>query len=124
MFQFRLLAVAVLCVLQNVSVFAVEDAGQAMGNAPKAGSNASGSAAHSISMSGRAVSAAISTPLSMGGVAVVSGGAASIGVANESRRVGALPIGKPLKITDEVITITPPNEALKNKDEKKSERKD
>jgi len=34
-------------------------------------------------------------------------------------KAAASPIGKPLKITDEAITTTPPNEALKNKDEKK-----
>lgn len=121
----RLLPFAVLCFVQGSLAYAGEDAhaGQAVKNSTAASGNASASAAHSIAASGRATSAASAIPLSMGGVAVVSGGAASIGVANQSMRAAAAPIGKPLKITDEAITATPPNEALKKTDEKKSDQK-
>lgn len=121
----RLLSLAVLCFVQSSLVYAGEDthAGQAVRNSTEASGHASASAAHSIAASGQATSAASAIPLSIGGAALVSGGAASIGVANQSMRAAAAPIGKPLKITDEAITTTPPNEALKRKDEKKSDQK-
>lgn len=124
--KIRLLPVVISCFIFNIHAFAAEDthARQVSNNTAKAGSQGSGSAGRSIAVSGQATSAAFATPLSMGGVAVVSGGAASIGVANESMRITKMPIGKPLRITDEAITITSPHEALKKQDEKQSERKD
>lgn len=122
MLKFKLLlSFAVLCFIQGSHVFAGEDthAGQAVRNSTAASGHASASAAHSIAASGQVTSAASAIPLSIGGAALVSGGAVSIGAANESMKAAASPIGKPLKITDEAITTTPPNEALKKKDEKK-----
>lgn len=122
MLRFRLLfSIAALCLVSNGYVYAGEDAhaGQAIKNSAQASGHASASAAHSIVSSGQATSAISAIPLSVGGAALVSGGAVSIGAANESMRAATSPIGKPLKITDEAITTTPPNEALKRKDEKK-----
>lgn len=76
------------------------------------------SAAHSgasVAASGKATSAASAIPLSVGGAALSVGGAVSMGAADASARAAVTPIGKPLEITDETITVTPPNEALKPK---------
>lgn len=92
--------------------------GQAVANSAQAGSHASASAGHSIAASGQVTSAASAIPLSIGGAALSVGGAVSIGVAQDSARAAASPIGgAPLKITDETITVMPPNEALKVKKE-------
>lgn len=126
MLKFKLaLPVAVLCIAQSGYVFAGDDthAGQAINNASEASGHASASAAHSIAASGQVTSAASAMPLSIGRAALISGGAVSVGAAQGSMRAAASPIGKPLKITDEAIVTTPPNVALKSKDEKKSEKK-
>jgi hypothetical protein len=85
-------------------------AGRAVEEAAQTGSHASASAAHSI-----AASAASAIPLSVGGAVVGSAGAVSAGAARDSMRAATAPIGTPLEITDEVITVVPPNEALKTK---------
>jgi hypothetical protein len=61
-------------------------------------------------------------PLAIGGALLGSAGAASMGAANDSARAAASPIGKPLTITDETITVMPPNEALKQKKTKPEEK--
>lgn len=104
--------------------FAGEDthAGQAVSNAGQASGHASASAAHSIAASGQVTSAAIAIPLSVGGAVLGSAGAVSAGAARGSANAATSPIGKPLEITDEAIITAPPNEALKNKKEEKSEK--
>lgn len=126
MLNFKLLLpVAALCLVQSGHAFSGEDthAGQAVKSASQASGNASASAAHSIAASGQVTSAMSAVPLSIGGAALVSGGAVSVGAANESMRMATSKIGKPLKITDEAIVTTPPNEALKKQDAKKSDKK-
>lgn len=93
--------------------------GRAVDDAAQSSGNASGSAAHSIAASGQVTSAAVAVPLSVGGVVLGTAGAASVGSANDSMRAATSPVGKPLEITDETITVMPPNEALKNKKESK-----
>ncbi|MDR2239503.1 MAG: hypothetical protein LBE33_03590 [Zoogloeaceae bacterium] len=99
------------------SAFAGEDthSGQAAKHSGAASANASGSAAHSIAASGQATSAVMAVPLSVGGVALSTAGAVSIGVAGGSMKAATASAGKPLEITDETITVIPPNEALKTK---------
>jgi hypothetical protein len=121
----RLLPFAVLCLVQGGHAFAGEDshAGQAVENSIQASGHASASAAHSIAASGQVTSAAFATPMSMGVAPLVSGGVASARTANESMRVAAPPMRKPLRITDEAVTTTPPDEALRRNGEKKSDKK-
>lgn len=95
---------------------AADHAGHASGHAVQSGSHASASAGHSVAASGQVTSAASAIPLSIGGAALSVGGAVSMGAAHDSARAAASPVGKPLPITDEIITVTPPNEALKRKD--------
>jgi hypothetical protein len=90
-------------------------AGRAVNEAVKSSGHASASAAHSIAASGQVTSAVSAVPLSIGGVALGSAGAVSAGAARDSMRAATAPIGTPLEITDEAITVIPPNEALKSK---------
>lgn len=126
MLKFKLLfPIAALCLTQSGQAFSGDDthAGQAVNNAAQASGYASASAGHAIAASGQVTSAASAMPLSIGGAVLMSGGAVSIGAANDSMRAATSPIGKPLKITDEAIITTPPNEALKRNNEKKSDEK-
>lgn len=93
-------------------------AGHAVTEAAKASGHASASAAHSIAASGQVTSAASAAPLSIGGAVLGSAGAASAAAARDSMRAAVAPIGTPLPITDDAITVVPPNEALKRRSAK------
>lgn len=107
------------CVMSSLcaAAFAADEthAGAAVKNALQSSGHASASAAHSIVASGQVTSAAIAIPLSVGGVVLSTAGAVSGAAAHDSMRAATAPIGTPLEITDEVITVMPPNEALKTK---------
>ncbi len=119
---------SVLCVASVDFAMAGDDtySGQAVRHGAAASGHASASAANAIAGSAQVTSAASAMPLAIGGSALVSGGAASINAANASMKAATAPAGKKsLEITDEAITIVPPNEALKNgnKSADKSEKK-
>ena len=78
-------------------------AGQAVNNAAQTSGHASASAAHSMAASGQVTSAVLAVPLSIGGAALVTSGAVSMGVAHDSMRAATAPIGTPLVITDAEI---------------------
>jgi len=88
-------------------------AGRAVKEAVQASGHASASAAHSIVASGQVTSAVVAVPLSVGGAVLGSAGAASAAAARDSAKAATAPIGTPLEVTDEAITVMPPNEALK-----------
>lgn len=90
-------------------------AGQAVTNGLQASGHASASAAHSIAASGQLTSAAIAIPLMSAGAVAGSVGTASKGAAGESMRAATAPIGTPLEVTDESITVMSPKDALKPK---------
>lgn len=96
-------------------VFAAEQthSGQASANAIQSGSHASASAGHAIAASGQATLGLSAVPLASGGLISGTAGAVSSQAARGSAQAATAPIGKPLDITDETITIMPPNEALK-----------
>lgn len=94
--------------------------GRAITYSGQASAAALGSAAHSIAASGQVTSAMSAIPLSIGGAVLGSAGAVSAGAAKGSMKAATAPIGTPLKVSDEAITVTPPNEALKSKDNQKS----
>ncbi|HET7832307.1 MAG TPA: hypothetical protein VFK88_05020 [Gallionella sp.] len=85
---------------------AVQAAGQAMQNASGFSVRASASVVHAIAASGQVTFAVSAIPLAVGGA--VSGQ-----LARDSINAANAPIGTPLPITDEIITITPPDVALK-----------
>jgi len=109
--------VFMLLAATNSSVFAAGDteSGRAVNEAVQSSGHASASAAHSIAASGQVTSAVSAVPLSVSGAALGSAGAVSAGAARDSMRAATAPIGTPLEITDETITVIPPNEALKAK---------
>lgn len=115
MLKFGLLTpITILCLIQSGHTFAEDThVGQAVNNISQASGHASASAGHAIAASGQVTSAASAIPLSIGGAALTSGGVASMRVANDSMKAATSPIGTPLRITNEAITITPPDEALK-----------
>jgi hypothetical protein len=88
-------------------------ASQAIKEGAESSGHASASAAHGIAASGQATLGLSAVPLSIGGAVLGSVGGVSTAAANESMNAASAPIGTPLKITDEVISVTPPNEALK-----------
>lgn len=96
--------------------------GQASANAAQSGSHASASAAHSIAASGQVTSGLSAIPLAIGGLVSGTAGALSSQAARGSARAATAPIGKPLEITDETITVMPPNEALKKAAPKKDDK--
>lgn len=90
--------------------------GQAIQRGGAASGNASASAAHSIAASGQVTSAVAAVPLAVGGKVLEVAGKGSTSAAKGSMKAATAPIGTPLKVTDESITVVPPNVALKSKD--------
>lgn len=84
-------------------------------NFSQASSAASASAAHSIAASGQVTFAASAVPLTLGGAVLGSAATGSKAMANDSMRAATAPIGTPLEITDEAITVMPPDVALKTR---------
>lgn len=108
-----LLAAAALSVFAVCpATFAADNtlSGQAIQQSGQASLHASASVAHAIAASGRATFAVSAIPFAIGG----SVGAVSGRIAHDSMRAANAPIGTPLEITDEILTVTPPNEALKS----------
>ncbi len=79
-------------------------------------SNAAGS-------TGRVISGTSAIPLSVGAVVLSVGATMSAGAAQGSTQAVAAPIGTPLTITSEVITVMPPNQALQKKPDTQLEGK-
>jgi len=90
-------------------------AAQAVNNGVTASGHASASAAHSVAASGQLTSAAVAVPLLSAGAVAGSVGKASTQVGADSMRAATVPIGTPLEVTDEPITVMSPKEALKPK---------
>ncbi|MBU0943779.1 MAG: hypothetical protein KKE53_04925 [Proteobacteria bacterium] len=89
--------------------------GRAVEELSKAGSHASASAAHGIVASGQVTSAASAVPLAISG----SAGAVSTEIAKDLMKAATAPIGTPLEITDESVTVgPPPDKALAPKEAK------
>ena len=107
-----------MLMLASIPAFASGDdthAGRSLNLSGQASAAGSGSAAHAIAASGQVTSAASALPLSVGGAVLGSAGAVSAHAAGESARAASAPIGKPLPITNENITIMPPDKMLKTR---------
>lgn len=89
--------------------------GQAANEAAQVSGHASASAAHSLAASGQVTSAVLAVPLGLAGELLGGSGAASAAAARDSMRAATTPIGTPLPITDEAITVLPPDEALRRR---------
>jgi len=84
-----------------------------VGNSGQASAHASASAAHAIAASGQTVLAVSAVPLAIGGAVLTSAGQASTNMGNASMRAANAPIGTPLPISDEAITVVRPDIALR-----------
>jgi hypothetical protein len=109
----RLLLILTVIISSNMFMQNQSCAGPSGNDSSQASSHAGSSAAHSIAASGKAISAVVAIPLSIGGDLLSSSGAVSASIANPSMNAASGPIGTPLQITDETIVTTPPDEALK-----------
>ncbi|MCL2790591.1 MAG: hypothetical protein FWD79_08090 [Desulfobulbus sp.] len=86
--------------------------GQAVKEGVQASGHASGSAAHALVASGQVTSAAASVPLAISGQTLTSAGVGSSKAAIGLQQAASAPVRKPLEITDESISTTPPDQAL------------
>ena len=96
---------------------AADNAAQAVDNGVKGSGHASARAAHSIAASGQVTSGMMAVPLLASGAVAGSAGGASANAGATSLNAASMPIGTPLVVTDESITVMPPNQALKSKTE-------
>jgi hypothetical protein len=118
MYKFARISLATIVLFAAIgSAFAENEthAGRAVKESLQTSGHASGSAAHSIAASGQVTSGVLAVPLSVGGAVLSTAGAVSISAASNLMKTATAPIGTPLKITDEVITTIPPDQALKAK---------
>lgn len=90
-------------------------AGQALNEAGQSSAHASASAAHSIVASGQVTSALLAVPLMSGAVVAGSVGNASADSADALMKAANAPIGTPLPISSETVTMVPPDVALKSR---------
>ena len=74
---------------------------------------ASGSAAHALAASGQASLGVSAVPLRASQGVAASGGVASGAAAQASANAANAPAGGPLPVTDQTITVIPPDQALK-----------
>ncbi len=107
----KVVAIAILMLISNINIYAADThSGQAAKHATNSGSNASGSAAHAIMSSGKVASAASAIPLGVVG----SVGEISKQISKALIDATEVPIGTPLKITEEsIVSGPPPNQAIK-----------
>jgi hypothetical protein len=108
-----ILLIAMVC--NQALAQSTTNAGQAAKDGVAASGHASASAAHSVAASGQVTSAILAVPLLSGAAALGSASAVSATAGRDSLRAATAPIGTPLEISDESITVMPPNEALKSK---------
>lgn len=91
------------------------NAGIAVQQGAQASGLASGSAAHALAASGQVTLGASSVPLKASQGVAASGAAASGAAANASAQAASARPGAPLPVTDQTVTIVPPDQALKAK---------
>jgi hypothetical protein len=84
---------------------AVKTGGQASGNA-------AASAGHSLVATGQLASGVVATPLLTSGAISVGVGSAALQAGGSLMNAATHPIGSPLPVTEETVSIIPPNKAL------------
>ena len=78
----------------------------------QASSNVAASAGHSLAATGQLASGVVATPLLASGAIAVGVGSAALQAGGSLMSAASSPIGTPLPVTDETISIIPPNRAL------------
>ncbi len=90
-----------------------ENAQQAVKAGGRASANASASAAHSLVATGQLVSGLVAVPMLASGTAVVGVGGSAVQAGASLMDAASRPIGAPLPITDETLSIVAPDQALR-----------
>lgn len=98
--------------LVSVSASAQDLAGQAFRASGRATSQASANTAQAVGASGRATLAVSAIPVAVGGSVLATAGQASAVAAQALVQGASVPPGTPLPVTEEVITVMPPAQAL------------
>ena len=89
-----------------------EQTGQAVKAAGRASGNAAASVGHSLLATGQLASGVAATPLLASGAVATGVGSAATQAGGSLMNTASSPIGKPLPVTEETISIIPPNQAL------------
>lgn len=89
-----------------------EQTGQAVKAAGRASGNAAASVGHSLLATGQLASGVVATPLLASGAVATGVGSAATQAGGSLMNTASSPIGKPLPLTEETISIIPPNQAL------------
>ena len=108
----RALSLAGCVLLVVVPAWSGEAASQAVQASGHASAQAIGHAVNSLAASGRVTLAVSAVPLAVGGSISTQLGVASTAIA-ETLVQGTAPIGAPLPVTQEIITVVPPDVALR-----------
>ena len=105
-----------ICALGLCATSAIANPAQEIEQAVKAGGRASGnvaaSAGHSLVATGQLASGVVATPLLASGAIAMGVGSASVQAGGSLMNAATKPIGTPLPVTEETISIIPPNTAL------------
>lgn len=109
-------ATVLICTLSLCAASAMANPAEELKQAAKAGGRASGNAAasagHSLTATGQLASGVIATPLLASGAVAVGVGSAAVQAGGSLMNAATSPIGTPLPVTDETVSIIPPNKAL------------
>jgi hypothetical protein len=90
----------------------VEQLQKAVKSGGHASSNAAASAGHSLAASGQLASGIVATPLLASGAIAVGVGNVAVQAGGSLMSAATSPIGTPLPVSEETISIIPPNKAL------------
>ena len=87
----------------------VQQAGHA---AVGASGQSTASVGHSLAATGKLASGMVATPVLASGVLAVGAGSAAVHSGAASAQAATQPIGQPLPLTRETVSVLPPNQAL------------
>lgn len=105
-------ACALVLWASNALANPAEQTTQAVRAAVKASANAAASVGHSLAATGQLASGVVATPLLASGAVAVGIGSAAQQAGGSLMNAATSPIGTPLPVTDETVSILPPNKAL------------
>lgn len=102
-----------LCALALLALNAMANPADHVQQSSQAGGRASGhsvaSAGHSLAATGQLVSGVVAVPFLASGAVASGAGSAALQVGGASMNAASRPAGKPLPLSDETISILPPN---------------
>ena len=78
----------------------------------RASGNAAASAGHSLAATGQLASGVVATPILASGAMAVGVGSAAVQAGGSLMNAANSPIGTPLPVSEETVSVLPPNQAL------------